>query len=224
MNTIYLCILQVDYARKHWYDYIFPHDAIPPTWFSDQNFGQFINMELPPNLHNNSAWLGFTVYAFYTIQKQQDGLGYKQDSRIFLHFFGLSDEVPHAPYTAFPLAQENFDESSPRLLIFYIPRVLFKLNQFSCIGVIFESNDPGVEVKMCGICIVYEQNVKEFVQTLVEHMIGCPGKYHHSTVMNLLDQVGMTQECNHEKDNFCSFSPERFKLTGLVFRYHTSTQ
>lgn len=102
--------------------------------------------------------------------------------------------------------------------------MLFKLNQCSYIGIIFESNDPGVEVKMCGICIVYEHNVEEFVQTLVEHMRGCPEKYHHSIVMNLLDQVGMMQDCNHEKYNFCSFSPERLKFTGLVFRYHTSTQ
>lgn len=66
-------------CKKNWYDNIFPHDAIPPTWFSDQNFGHFINMELPPNLHDNSALLGFTVYVFYTIQKQRYGLGYEQD-------------------------------------------------------------------------------------------------------------------------------------------------
>ena len=224
LKTICLCILQVDYARNHWYDYIFTYDAISPTWFSDQNFGHHIKMELPPDLHDNSRWLGLTIYASYTTQKQQAGLDYKQDSRIFLHFSGLSNEVPCAPYIAFPLGRDILDDSSPRLLIFYIPRSLFKLNQCSRIGVLFESNDPGVELKMYRIYLVYEQNVDEFVQTLVEYILGCPEAYHHTFNMNLLDVVAMMQDCNHEKDNCCSFSLERLKLTGQVFCYHASMQ
>ena len=59
-------------------------------------------MELAPDLHDNSRWLGFTVYALYTIGKQGDAFGYKQDSTnstILLRFSSLSasDEVSFAP-------------------------------------------------------------------------------------------------------------------------------
>ena len=69
MPYVYV-FFQVDLARNHWYDYIFTQIARPPRWFSYQNFLPYIKMELPPDLHDNSGWLGFTVYALYTIEKQ----------------------------------------------------------------------------------------------------------------------------------------------------------
>uniref|UniRef100_A0A7N2LDE7 Uncharacterized protein n=1 Tax=Quercus lobata TaxID=97700 RepID=A0A7N2LDE7_QUELO len=66
-----------------------------------------------------------------------------------------------------------FDESpqdSGRLVVFYIPRWGFQLKQCDHIGASFESSDPTVQFEMCGICLVYEQNVPEFVQFLVECM------------------------------------------------------
>lgn len=223
LKTICLYILQVDYARNHWYDYIFPQITIPPNWFTYQNIGPYIKLKLPAHLHDDSTWLGFTVYALYTIEKHR--AGFEQDSRIFLRFSGISeDQVPFAPYTAFPLARDDFDESSQRLLVFYIPRLLFQLSSCSHIAALFETNDPGVKVDMCGIRLVYEPDVNEFVQTLVEYMIECPEAYHQSISLNLLDQIGMMQDCNHEKDYGCALNRERLKLTEPVFSFHTSMQ
>ncbi|XP_050281499.1 TMV resistance protein N-like [Quercus robur] len=207
-------LYQVDLARNHWYDYIFPQIARPPHWFSYQNFGPYIKMELPPDLHDNSRWLGFTVYALYTIGKQGDAFSYKQDSTnstILLRFSSLSasDEVSFAPYTAFPLSRDIFGESSQRLLVFYIPRLLFGMNRCSHIGALFESNNPGVQIGMCGIRLVYEKNVEEFVQTLVEYMLGTPEVYHQAIYLNLIDQLGKLQGCNHGEDFCCTFTPER---------------
>lgn len=223
MNTICLYILQVDYARNHWYDYIFPQITIPPKWFTYQNFGPYVKLELPAHLHDDSTWLGFTVYALYTIEKHR--AGFEKDSRIFLRFSGISeDQVPFAPYTAFPLARDVFDESSQRLLVFYIPLLLFQLSRCSHIAALFESNGPGVKVDMCGIRLVYEQDVNKFVQTLVEYMIECPEALHQSISLNLLDQIGLLQDCNHEKEYGCALNAERLKLTELVFSFHTSMQ
>ena len=75
------------------FNYIFPQIARPPHWFSYQNFSPYIKMELPPDLHDNSRWLGFTVYALYTIEKQGDAFSYEQDSTnstILLRFSSLS--------------------------------------------------------------------------------------------------------------------------------------
>ncbi|KAK7821177.1 hypothetical protein CFP56_037905 [Quercus suber] len=96
-----------------------------------------------------------------------------------------------------------------RLLVFYIPRLLFQLSSCSHIAALFKSNGPGVKVDMCGIRLVYEQDVNKFVQTLVEYMIECPEAYHQSISLNLLDQIGMMQDCNHEKDDGCALNPER---------------
>ena len=225
LNAIYLCILQVDWARNHLYDYIFPQIACPPPWFAYQN-SSTIKEKLPSNLHDNSRWLGFTIYALYTTQMQRNGFNYKQDSTIFLRYssFSASDEVYFAPYTAFPHSGDVFDESSLRLVVFYIPSLLFQLNRCSHIVASFESDDPCVQVEKCGIRLVYRQDVAEFVQALVEYMLGSPDTNQHSFSKNLSHQLGMLQDCNHEKDYCCSFLPERLKLTGQVFCYHTSIQ
>ena len=225
LNAIYLCILQEDWARNHLYDFIFPQIACPPRWFAYQN-KPTINMQLPSNLHDNSRWLGFTIYALYTTQMQRNGFKCKRDSTIFLRYYSLSasDEVSFAPYTAFPLSRDVFDESSLRLVVFYIPRRGFQLKQCDHIGASFESSDPAVQFEMCGIRLVYEQNVPEFVQTLVECMLGSPDANHQSFSLHLSDQLGMMQYCNHEKKNCCPFLPERLNLTGQVFCYQTSMQ
>ena len=217
MPYVYV-FFQVDLARNHWYDYIFPQIARPPHWFNYQNFSPYIKMELPPDLHDNSRWLGFTVYALYTIEKQGDAFSYEQDSTnstILLRFSSLSasDEVSFAPYTAFPLSRDTFDESSQRLLVFYIPRLLLGMNRCSHIGALFESDNPGVQIGMCGIRLVYEKNVEEFVQTLVEYMLGTPEDYHQSIYLNLMNQLGKLQGCNHGADFCCTFTLERLKFT-----------
>ena len=172
-------------------------------------------MQLPPDVHDNSKWLGFTIYALYGIQMQPVGFSYKLDLTIFLR---SSDEVSLAPYTVFPLSRDVSDESpqdSQRLVVFYIPRRVFQLNQCNHIGASFKSGDTAVQFESCGIRLVFEQNVAEFVQALVEeYMLGSPDSEH------LSHQLGMLQDCNHENDYRCPFLPERLKLTGQVFCYH----
>nr|POE84476.1 hypothetical protein CFP56_62022 [Quercus suber] len=202
-------LYQVDYARNHWYDYIFPQITIPPNWFTYQSFGPYVKLKLPAHLHDDSTWLGFTVYALYTIEKHR--AGFEQDSRIFLRFSGISeDQVPLRLTRPFPwLETILMSYHVQRLLVFYIPRLLFQLSSCSHIAALFKSNGPGVKVDMCGIRLVYEQDVNKFVQTLVEYMIECPEAYHQSISLNLLDQIGMMQDCNHEKDDGCALNPDR---------------
>lgn len=176
-------------------------------------------MELPPNLHDNLTWMGFTIFASYTVDKQRAGWSYKQNSSIFLHFYGFSasDEVPLAPYIAFPLSRDVFDESSRRLLVFYIPRARFQLNCSSHIRASFGSDNQVVKVETCGIRIVYEQDVEQFVQTLVQCMLEIPVAYRPSLYQNLLHQLALLQDCNHERGFCSSFLSERSKLTKKDF-------
>ena len=120
--AIHLCILQVDWAQNHLYDYIFHQIARPQHWFTCQKHGPYIEMQLPTDVYDNSTWLGFTVYALYGIQMQPAGFSYKLDSTILLHYSGVS--VSFAPYPAFSLSGDLFDESSQRLVVFYLKAIL----------------------------------------------------------------------------------------------------
>jgi hypothetical protein len=213
--------LQGDGARYRPNDYIFPQIAIPQGWFSYQNLESYIKMELPPNLLDNSTWMGFTIFAFYTVDKQRAGSSYKQDSTIFLSFCSLpaGDEVPLAPYIAVSFSRDIFVELS-RLLVFYKPRMLFQLNPCSHIWASFGSDNRDVKVEMCGICLVYEQDVEGFVQILVQCMLETPDAYQPSLYQNLLAQLAQFQDCNHEKGFCSSFFLERFKSSGKRFCYH----
>ena len=173
-------------------------------------------MQFPPDVHYNSTWVWFTIYALYGIQMQPAGLSYKLDSTILLHYSGLS--FSFAPYPAFPLSGDVFDESLQLLVVFYIPRCVFQLNRCNHSGALFKSGDLGVQVEMCRIRLVYEQHVEEFVQTLGEYM------FHRSFSEHLSHQRRILQGCNHKKHYLCPFLPERLKFTGQVFCYHASMQ
>lgn len=70
------------------------------------------------------------VSAFYKIDKQQPaGSHGSQDPILYVSFSSIiaSDEGPLAPYMACPLSRGIF-VASYRLLVFYIPCILFQLN------------------------------------------------------------------------------------------------
>lgn len=210
---------QGNQAQHNCYDCIFPEVAIPRGWFSNQNFESYIKMELPPTLHDNSTWLGFTIFAFYRVDEQQVGLSNKPDSTIFLRFSSLSasDEVPLTPYIFYPFSRDVFVESSQRLMVFYLPREHFQLNRCSHIWASFGSDNQAVKVEMCGIRLVYEQDVQEFVQTMFQWMLETPIAYHPSLYQNLLVQLEQLQDHNPERVICSSFSSERLNLIGKYF-------
>ena len=219
----------MNWAQNHLYDYDFHQIARPPSWFTSKNLGPHIELQLPPGVHDDSKWLGFTVYALYGIQMQRAGFSYKLDSTIFLSHYSLSasDEVSFAPCTDISLSGDVFVESSQdsqQLVVFYIPRRVFELNRCSHIDALFKSGDPGVQVEMCDIRLLFEKDLEEFVQTLVVYMLGSPDANHQSISEHLSHQLRMLQGCNNKKHYPCPFLPERLKFSGQIFCYHTSMQ
>lgn len=160
--------------------------------------------------------MGVAVYAFYTVDEQQAGLSYKQDSIIFVRL-SSSCEVTLVPFRGFSLSRDIFVDSSPRLLVFYIPRKQFVLNQFSHIQASFESDNRGVKFEMCGIRLIFEQDLEGFIQTLVQCMLEMPDAYHPSLYQNLLVQLAQFQDCDHDTGLCSSSSSERLRLTRKDF-------
>ena len=156
LSAIHLCILQVGWAQNHLYDYIFHQIACPPCWFACKNLG-------PP--------LKCSCLQMYMIIQNGWGSLYKL-SMVFkcnqLVSVTSCDEVSLAPYTVFPLSSDVSDESpqdSQRLVVFYIPRWVFQLNHCNHIGASFKSGDTAVQFELCGIRLVYEQNVRVCAST-----------------------------------------------------------
>ena len=176
-------------------------------------------MDCPPNLHDNSTWMGVAVFAFYTVDEQRAGLSYKQDSIISVCLYSRSSgcEVTLVPFRGISLSIDLCVDSSPRLLVFYIPRKQFVLNQFSHIWASFESNNRGVKFEMCGIRLVFEQDLEGFIQTLVQCMLKMPDAYHPSLYQNLLDALGQIQDFDHDAGLCNSSSSERLRLTRKDF-------
>ena len=208
-------ILQGDLARNHKYDYVFPHRKVP-DWFSNRSFCSDIRVKLPTNLHHEGGWMGIAVCAYYTVHKQPAISGDNKDLTSFLNFYSplVSHRVCLTHHRVFQESKDIFVESPHRLLVFYIPHVLLRLEECRHIGASFEHNKPDVWVRECGLRFVYEHDVEKFVQTLAQCMLESPDAYHESFYQNLLHQV---EEREASKDFGFSSSLQRFFLTENSF-------
>nr|XP_023903894.1 uncharacterized protein LOC112015694 [Quercus suber] len=186
--SLLLTVYQGDLARNHKYDYVFPHMSVP-DWFSYRSFCSDIRIELPANLQRNGRWMGIAVCAYYTVQERPAISGDNKDLTSFLNFYNplVSHRVCLTRHKVFQESKDIFVDSSHRILVFYIPHVLLRLEECRHIGASFEHNKPDVQVKECGLRLVYEQDVEKFVQTLAQCMLQSPDA--ECFYQNLLHQV-----------------------------------
>ena len=180
-----------------------------PDWFSNRSFCSDIRIKLPCNLQRDGRWMGIAVYAYYTVQERPAISGDNKDLTSFLNFYNplVSHRVCLTRHRVFQESKDIFVESSHRILVFYIPNVLLRLEECQHIGASFEHNKPDVQVKECGIRLVYEQDVEKFVQTLAQCMLESPDVYHECFYQNLLHQV---EEREASKDFGFSSKLQRF--------------
>nr|XP_023929824.1 uncharacterized protein LOC112041155 [Quercus suber] len=205
--SLLLRVYQGNLARNHKYDYVFPNTKVP-NWFSNRNFCSDIRIKLPTNLQNDGRCIGIAVCAYYTVRKQPAISGDNKDLASFLNFYYplVSDRVCLARHRVFQESKDIFVESPHRILVFYIPQVLLRLEECRHIGASFEHDKPDVRVEECGLRLVYEQDVENFVQTLAQCMLESPDAYHECFYQNLLHQV---EEREASKDFGFSSSLQR---------------
>ncbi|XP_050253813.1 uncharacterized protein LOC126699887 isoform X2 [Quercus robur] len=188
LMSLLLTVYQGDLARNHKYDYVFPHMSVP-DWFSNRSFCSDIRIKLPSNLQREGRWMGIAVCAYYTVQERPAISGDNKDLTSFLNFYNplVSHRVCLTRHRVFQESKDIFLESSHRILVFYIPHVLLRLEKCRHIGASFEHNKPDVQVKECGLRLVYEEDVENFVQTLAQCMLESPDA--ECFYQNLLHQV-----------------------------------
>nr|POE99862.1 tmv resistance protein n [Quercus suber] len=213
LESLLLGLYQGDWAKNHKYDYIIPYITVP-AWFSNHRFCSNIRIRLPEILNFDERWLGIAVCAYYTVDKQLAGYDDHKDLTSFLCFYNLlpNHQIRLTRHKVFQDSEDIFVDSTHRILVYYISQMLFRLRGCSHIGASFEPKNPGVQVKECGIEHLFEQNVEEFVQTLVQCMLGCPDAYHEYFYHNLLSHQYERESCfDNGKDNGCSSSSQRMR-------------
>ena len=179
------------------YKYIFPICASPP-WFIAHGLGNSISISLPPNLYDDKRWIGFALYASFAVHNKQQTVS--RDSKISRSFFCLlcTDDGCLQSFIVLPLTRDIFVESH-RLLVLHIPRVFFthKLNQRKSIRALFGCRNnsdkniinPDVEVEVCGMRMVFEQDLEGLVQRIFDCISSSPDIYHQGYRQGLEDQV-----------------------------------
>ena len=164
---MYFNILQeVVHQNKHFFQ--FSNSTEIPEWFSHQNLGPSIRMQLPLDLHDNSSWIGIALFAVVVVHKDLN----HQDYKVFIEFNCRSDLI-QGPVDRRPLVFD-ISEFLPEILrhassfsfksLFQARQLRDHLKECSWISTLIKSNSPYVKIKMCGAGVVYKQDLEKFAQ------------------------------------------------------------
>ncbi|XP_062110768.1 uncharacterized protein LOC133822445 [Humulus lupulus] len=159
---------------------IFPLKAILP-WFAYQCVGRQIFCCLSPNLLEDKKWLGFALYVMFRSRPpfSINNLDSESSASLVAH---LHIEPSGMLHTArFSLGKDCLVGSEHRLVVFNVPRVHFPqmLNQCGYISALFATSiSDHLEIEICGIRKVYENDMEDFIQTIIECTIESPEIHH----------------------------------------------
>nr|POF26943.1 disease resistance-like protein csa1 [Quercus suber] len=132
-----------------------------PKWFSHQNMGDSVNLQVPSDLLGNKL-MGIAVCAVFTFRKHHP----LHQRYILWCYIGRSRRV------ALDLWEEFGKFESYQLWLYYLPyygadwkEILNKVdaNGFSQIEVEFEPFGPGLEVTKCGAHLVSEREIEDLI-------------------------------------------------------------
>ena len=170
----------MNYTFQGLQDYSF-HIEIPgseiPKWFSHQNVGGSVNLQVPSDLLGNKS-IGIVVCAVF-IFHQHHPLHqlqiYNFIDIIVTHW--VLCFVDGKEFECIILSEEFGKIESHQLWVEYVPsthfitsgynhtEILNKLNAngFSQIEVKFEAHGPGLEVTKCGAHLVFERDIEDII-------------------------------------------------------------
>ena len=135
-----------------------------------------MTIDLPPNLFNDSSWMGLVLCAYFAI-----------DVKTTAHFDIPDSDTPYEliyhletnvgsviPNDGHRLTKEDLVmlQQGGCILLSYKGRGSFRncLNQVNCIQASFITNCPGLKVEKCGLRLLYHYELEEFEQTMSHSM------------------------------------------------------
>ncbi|XP_021814701.1 TMV resistance protein N-like isoform X2 [Prunus avium] len=143
-----------------------------PEWFSHMVTACSIAIQLSPDLIDYRKLMGVALCAVFSLKGHpaascigsDSGTSYFYQCKLPIHkFFESKPLILHGKLHR-KFGTDDF------LWVFYLPRRFFPnvLSDSSVMSALFETNNPCMEVKKCGVRLVYEQDVAGFIQTLLQ--------------------------------------------------------
>ncbi|ONH89628.1 hypothetical protein PRUPE_8G005400 [Prunus persica] len=133
-----------------------------PAWFNPKK-GSSVSIELPPNLPQSNKWMGFALCASVAVDHR----------RIVKESFGFSCRLQTDKFNTEMFISSTSIHDKDQLHIIYIPRAHFNERfvaiSSSIISTSFTTDSPGgVHVQICGLRILYQQDLQGFVQAITQ--------------------------------------------------------
>ncbi|KAK9910640.1 hypothetical protein M0R45_034595 [Rubus argutus] len=164
---------QGDNARHYNYGFILsPRVGAVMPWFSHHTIGRKVNVvDAHRDLYKDKKWVGFALYVAFT---------QSSDSDFCCCLSRLSAFQGNTVHSVIRCHREDQFSGSRRLVLIHIPRARFPEQCNQCPQIFAEFNfihPAASEVEMCGIRVVYDEDVKGLVQTITQSTIRNPPVY-----------------------------------------------
>ncbi|XP_050378973.1 TMV resistance protein N-like [Argentina anserina] len=145
-----------------------------PAWFEyscspDTDAGSWPSVSIEIPLHKSKKWMGFAICASIT-EEQHHVI--QDDYCVYFQFITVesNEDLPRE----LEYVVDMWSEDHNRLLVVYIPRAEFPVDFMhpspTVMNIFFGTNCPHVEVRRCGIRILYQEDFQGFVETIIQCM------------------------------------------------------
>lgn len=154
-----------------------------PVWFKDQSTSSSVTIKMQSDFNYENKWMGYALFIVYEVHEHEN---------INFRIFDNSDptldlKVLHQFVCHFKTNEGGLKQ--PKVLLtpkvpyvgpigfwVYIPYAWFlgqsnNLDNWTFIEASITSI-PGVEMKKCGACLLYQQDALEFVDTIGQYSLG----------------------------------------------------
>ncbi|KAF5468037.1 hypothetical protein F2P56_012227 [Juglans regia] len=148
-----------------------------PMWFQNQSKDSSITIGLHPDLDDSRKWFGYALYFVFEINDLEswESTHFTRFDSEELVFHFVTDEGPLKALLKFNTLQKFFSTIDTLAAHFiYVERIWFDkklkhVDKWNYIEVSITIGNPFMKVEKCGAQLVHEQNVQEFIDTVVLH-------------------------------------------------------
>lgn len=142
----------------------FPCTRIP-GWFHQQSTGSSITIQ-PPSESYDEMWIGFALVVIFEIQNHDN---FQEDWDVegtFCHFYTYDGSLGNP----FAISFKGHSSIGTYEVWIYVPRKRSaeRLNKASHISAVASTNRPDIRMKMCGMHVVFNQDVAEFSRKVAQ--------------------------------------------------------
>lgn len=161
-------------AIKHFdpcstYNFCFPGKKVL-DWFKRQNSMSMVGTELPSDLYNDNNWKGLLVCAYFSLHHDNHHPIASLDMPFKIMCHLKAGGCCLNPVSMFSITKEKLKWLDHGFIwVTYMPRVLLtELKEQSYVIARIYSDCTSVMVETCGIRLLYQQDVEDFKQTVLQ--------------------------------------------------------